>query len=1016
MTDSLLIQKKSDLLPGQDFYFLREKGIEFIQKLSGKIWTDHNAHDPGITSLEILAYALTDLGYRTDFEIKDLLVAPDGSTDAPEVSSFFPAHEILPVCPITINDFRKLLLKVEGVRNAWLDPMMDPGEKGNYKESEIPVYADCYAGHLSYEPKNGLGKNNPRVWLSGLYKVLLELEVNDVFGSLNESKLTYRALRGQLKGVTVSIDIKDEAFKNGELDFDRTLEGIKMLSLTREDGRYKARIRLKFTSGPNIVFNNAEIKVINDKPRSNEPAIDITNAKLKQVVEDSGADGLLNLFLEKQLAIKAALDKVCCVLDAHRNLCEDWLSIETVKPEHISICMDIELKNEADIEVVQANAILAIEEYFNPSIKYYTLQELLDEGLCPDDIFNGPYIDKGFTCGGEKVFTKAGFVKDGELEASSLRRFIYTSDIINILMDFEEIIAVKNLLLRKYDDNGKPIGNSEKWCMAVTPGRQPVLYTEGSKFLFYKNEIPYTAKLTELQKTIDYLRVMAKKEAYVDPGQTLALPLGKYRSPDAFYSIQHDFPDTYGIGGAGLPNTVPQERVAQARQFKAYLLFFDQLLADYLAQLANVRKIFSLDKAVSQTYFSQYLSEIAGVSDAFEDEFYIDKTILQNDASRSLLTEDEVLFQERRNRVLDHLLARFAEQFTDYALMLLSLDGDQIKAGEELIEDKTDFLRDYPVLSRSRAKAFNYRPQNPADIWDTENVSGLERKVSRLMGISDFSRRDLHCAALQAMFIKPRKEGSEFKLVIQKPGAGFIFSSVERFASRALAKKAAKDIFPAVRQEGSYSIQPDGGTGKLFFTISNGFVSLQSERQYEGQSDAVNAVREVIGFYDELLLNDEACNNEGFHLIEHILLRPFTDQDHLYETCIDAGCKMCGEEDPYSFRASVILPYWPKRFNDIAFRNFFEKTLREETPAHIHLKICWIGNDQMAEFEKRYRAWLEVKSVKDFDQAALTLRLNELLEILQQLKTIYPAATLHDCEEDGGDNPLRLGNTNLGIF
>ena len=575
---------------------------------------------------------------------------------------------------------------------------------------------------------------------------------------------------------------------------------------------------------------------------------------------------------------------------------------------------------------------------------------------------------------------------------------------------------MKNRLLRKYDDNGKPIGNSEKWCMAVTPGRQPVLYTEGSKFLFYKNEIPYTAKLTELQKTIDYLRVMAKKEAYVDPGQTLALPLGKYRSPDAFYSIQHDFPDTYGIGGAGLPNTVPQERVAQARQFKAYLLFFDQLLADYLAQLANVRKIFSLDKAVSQTYFSQYLSEIAGVSDTFEDEFYIDKTILQNDASRSLLTEDEVLFQERRNRVLDHLLARFAEQFTDYALMLLSLDGDQIKAGEELIEDKTDFLRDYPVLSRSRAKAFNYRPQNPADIWDTENVSGLERKVSRLMGISDFSRRDLHCAALQAMFIKPRKEGSEFKLVIQKPGAGFIFSSVERFASRELAKKAAKDIFPAVRQEGSYSIQPDGGTGKLFFTISNGFVSLQSERQYEGQSDAVNAVREVIGFYDELLLNDEACNNEGFHLIEHILLRPFTGQDHLYETCIDADCKMCGEEDPYSFRASVILPYWPKRFNDIAFRNFFEKTLREETPAHIHLKICWIGNDQMAELEKRYRAWLEVKSVKDFDQAALTLRLNELLEILQQLKTIYPAATLHDCEEDGGDNPLRLGNTNLGIF
>ena len=34
----------------------------------------------------------------------------------------------------------------------------------------------------------------------------------------------------------------------------------------------------------------------------------------------------------------------------------------------------------------------------------------------------------------------------------------------------------------------------------------------------------------------------------------------------------------------------------------------------------------------------------------------------------------------------------------------------------------------------------------------------------------------------------------------------------------------------------------------------------------------------------------------------------------------------------------------------------------------------------------------------------------------ERLKTIYPAAILHDCTEGQDQNPVRLGSTNLGIF
>ena len=44
-----------------------------IARLAGPTWTDHNSHDPGITILEQLCFALTDLGYRTHHALEDLV-------------------------------------------------------------------------------------------------------------------------------------------------------------------------------------------------------------------------------------------------------------------------------------------------------------------------------------------------------------------------------------------------------------------------------------------------------------------------------------------------------------------------------------------------------------------------------------------------------------------------------------------------------------------------------------------------------------------------------------------------------------------------------------------------------------------------------------------------------------------------------------------------------------------------------------------------------------------------------
>ena len=88
-TDWYLIEKKTKTASPLDFDNLRARGIELTQQNSGDAWTDYNLHDPGVTILEALCYALSDLAYRTNFPLEDILTGADGKID--KQKNFFDA-------------------------------------------------------------------------------------------------------------------------------------------------------------------------------------------------------------------------------------------------------------------------------------------------------------------------------------------------------------------------------------------------------------------------------------------------------------------------------------------------------------------------------------------------------------------------------------------------------------------------------------------------------------------------------------------------------------------------------------------------------------------------------------------------------------------------------------------------------------------------------------------------------------------------------------------------------------
>ena len=107
MIEQKYIDKKKPDASGLDFEGLKKEGISLLQELCGKAWTDYNLHDPGVTILEQLCYELTELIYRTDFNIADYLTGKEGQIDFQKQALHSP-QDIFSSHPITVNDYRKI--------------------------------------------------------------------------------------------------------------------------------------------------------------------------------------------------------------------------------------------------------------------------------------------------------------------------------------------------------------------------------------------------------------------------------------------------------------------------------------------------------------------------------------------------------------------------------------------------------------------------------------------------------------------------------------------------------------------------------------------------------------------------------------------------------------------------------------------------------------------------------------------------------------------------------------------
>lgn len=889
------ISKTAPATPAMDYGLLRAEGLKHIERMGSTLWTDYNAHDPGITILEILCYAITDLAYRTGAPIENLLSSPTNNAENFR-QQFFSAKEILTSRPVTEIDYRKLFIDIDGIKNAWL-----------FRHNET-LFLDCREGALA-----GLPPGHPQFRsfaLNGLYDVRIEM------------------------------DELPEEDCDGE---DMTDEEKAALAARRQE----------------------------------------------------------------------AITKVREIFHRHRNLCEDLADVAIVDEHKVCVCMDMEVKPDANAPEIYTEILYRISQYLSPVVRQYGLNEVLalkkeDGSSYPmDEVFNGPVLQHGF-------------ILDEDVIASGLRTVVYTSDILNAIMDIPGVVAVKNFVMSACDEED-PIRH--EWCLPVPAGRKPVLCTCKSAIHFFKDVIPVKAGRSEAFAKLRE-RLQKEKEAALSVRHDdYVYPTGAYPDTEDYTSVVHHLPQNYGVSNDGLPLTATAERHTLALQLKGYLLFFDQVLANYLSQLNRVKDLFRLrGEAVTpvtpQTYFFQKVKGIRDIESLFAD--YDDLDSPGNVLSQLVKGYDNAV--DRKNRFLDHLLSRFAENFNEYVLQLYSLGGQ--KAYEEVILNKVRFLQDYPLTSAHRAAGFDYfnavtERGEAIPTWDTDNVNGMERRLSGLLGIANFKRQNL--SSLRSGVVSDTDSGGNTVfsfLVLDADNSSLLLRSTTIYPTQPEAEAAFAQAVERGADRNEY-VTSEIAAGSFVFLLRD--AGGNSLAQSTGSFPSAEAAQQAIAHLQQVILMHYL--DEGMFVVEHILLRQ--DLRFLQETggsntrenfipvCADGDCEDGCEEDPYSFRISVILPVESVRFRNFDFRTYIEKVVRLETPAHVYPRVCWWSREDLRAFEELYRVWLENKRNGDVNTEAGLQNLRDLIRILFERKSLYPTGRLDDCEAPV-DNPVIINRTALG--
>lgn len=649
-------------------------------------------------------------------------------------------------------------------------------------------------------------------------------------------------------------------------------------------------------------------------------------------VDPAPCGGLLRV--EVRLAPEVPADEAPHVI-AHvervyrtlRNLGEDLAAVVVLPEREYALEAAVNVAVGAEPAAVLAAIYDACARHLATSVSFRTFEEALHAGTSFETLFDGP-------------FTPHGVADAAELAAQPREE---QTDLFGVVRALPGVEVVRWLNLRRVAaDAAPPVEGLRVLPRLCVPQR-----AEEIRVRLFRGTTELPVPAAALNTHYRSLRFRRREMRHVsqDVASLTRLPAGRHRDFATLAPLTQDLPPLYGVGRFGLPPSAPREEHARALQLKAYLALFDQLLANFAASLANTRRLFSV-AADEPTYFWQARDEttLPGIGDLY--------------AEPPAMVLDEVVWDgydrhthiDRRSRLLDYQLALHGESLAQFSLRQFAYYQHGEEMERTVVRNKAALLEQIVSVCRDRGAGFD----DSAPAWETENVSGLARRIALLLGCG--AARTGACTGVFAAESLTLVTDGDFdaRLAEEAPpdaprevpppldavpivARGLVSESILRAG-------VARERYRIVAEGESFHLDLDTAADP---SRGSQWVRLATQ---ESVDEAVRTARAL----RHLLIR---CNvrSENLHVVEHVLLRPL-----LPGSAVDA--------DFFSFRVTVVLPGWTARFHDPEFRKLAEDAVRVSCPAHLEPTLLWLDFAAMQTFEALYRGWLEARATGTRDE------------------------------------------------
>lgn len=683
---------------------------------------------------------------------------------------------------------------------------------------------------------------------------------------------------------------------------------------------------------------------------------DVDNVWLTVKSDSKGYRGLYQLLVKLKEGLNKtqqsrAIERLRKTYHEARNLCEDLdpSDISVVENLKFDLCAKIEVGNAHDPVDLLARIYWTCAKRMASSVSITGNDQQSGEDRPLDQLFDGPLSSQGFLL---------------DDEANKPRSEFLVSKLFACVNDIKDVDHIRELYLER---------NNEQFPVRIQTDRPGQAFDLSVPELAGKLKVELTTNGRVLPVVLDqvikrYEELSFKEQVSRKPLQGLKYVVEPIRAASRpftqYFSIQDQLPICYGVSQQGAPASADAETKGKVRQLKAYLLIFEQLMVNFLANIDAIKTLFSTTTEEGGSYAVHTLTE-QQVADL--------RAVYPNNPveviGRIVARFDE--FIERKGRLLDYLLAMYGERFTQNSLRHFNFYFPRDEIEKKIVANKINFLKSIIELGRDRAAAPAY------DYFATKRGHcGLTLRASMLLG---FERQDesplTTVIADQGFHVCPHHEyqalkagDQELQLISTEELYEFGYDNqypvpltpLDADISIHELLKNIADIWPlqdewlsdklliiGVLEENFYI--GDSGQGQDFRLLlkveDDQFWHLGDYREKSTLIEAASCLRQIMLSFSR--------DSEGLYVVEHLLLRP-------HGSIVTSEGSI--DEDFYSFKISVVLPDWTARCSTLGFQNLVEETIRLNAPAHVLPEFCWLNFADMITFERLQDDWQQLRS------------------------------------------------------